>query len=151
MSSPSRHVAESPWFWVLVFTGSGFVFLALMQSRIAKRQAQIEQKYQNRRIAEEYRRTGRINPAQPEDDALPQAPPSDRMLLVAQWPLMCALGAITLLSAVMLVRRQQRFRREDRNSHLLSPPALRSPPPPFLPSNSSGPANSGATSEEPSA
>lgn len=54
MGSPTP-LAESPWFWAMLFCGAGLLGAMLIAPKFARRQAQLEQKYQGRTRAAQAR------------------------------------------------------------------------------------------------
>jgi hypothetical protein len=99
-------MTDSPWFWVLVFSGMALAALLAIGPKYGGRQSEIELQYQAReRIAAE-RAAGnkqtsseRTNEEQGRRDF---ASPGET--LIPLWPLAVLLGAVVFLSAVMLYR-----------------------------------------------
>lgn len=53
--SPSRNLADSPWFWFALFGLMALAALLVVGPKFAKRQSQLERNYQGRRDAWEQR------------------------------------------------------------------------------------------------
>jgi len=51
MHPTARPMADSPWFWVYLFTTAALIALALIGPKFAARQAQIEREFQGRQRA----------------------------------------------------------------------------------------------------
>lgn len=61
-SSPASRLAESPWFWAMLFGLMALFALLVVGPKFAHRQAQLEQNYQGRRDAWEQRVRQQSNP-----------------------------------------------------------------------------------------
>jgi len=118
--TPAGNIADSPLFWICLFSGTALLILALMGPRYAKRQANIEVKYQARqqgaenlieRDAAKQQGQGE-SPPEVHEPQNPQSPDSaedltaeyssTERLIVSLRPLVLVLGAALLVSAAML-------------------------------------------------
>jgi hypothetical protein len=102
-------IAESPWFWVMVFSLMALAALAAISGKYGRRQAAIERQYQARlrlaesRAAEENSaQATRIRGRDAQGDRRPFATPGDT--LISLWPLAVVLVGVAAFAAVMLVR-----------------------------------------------
>ena len=114
-SAPRRPpLSDSPWFWVYLFTTFALIVLMVMLPRVQDRQAQIERNAQGRQRAME-RAAGQT----------PQTPLSTpEKTVIPLTPLFVILGAIWIVSWVMLLRH---FRRRPLPTEAISPPGKPSP------------------------
>jgi hypothetical protein len=96
MNSPASRpsLADSPWFWVYLFTTFALVVLLVMRPQVQERQAQIERKEQGRQRALE--RAAGQSPRTPLS-----TPESTRITLT---PLLAILGLVWIAAAIMVVR-----------------------------------------------
>ncbi len=103
-------VTDSPWFWVLAFSLTGLLALAVIGGKYSRRQANIERNYQAReRVAERVTAEAqavnnsvaapRINDSEAQRE---YASPGNRLIPV--WPLAILLGLVSIAAAVMLYR-----------------------------------------------
>ena len=102
-------LSDTPWFWVLLFAIVGLLALVAMSPKYGRRQANIERQYQAReRVAE--RVTAENNPdASARIDDLdarrPYVTTSEKLIPI--WPLAVLLALVSLVAALMLVRRHR--------------------------------------------
>jgi hypothetical protein len=113
-------VADSPWFWVLIFSLTALAALAAISGKYGRRQANMEVKYQARERIIEERAAGNNRQQQSRTDELAARRPfaSPGNTLVPIWPLAAILVLVALVAYVMLYR--------GRTLHL--PPSNESPP-----------------------
>lgn len=108
--APGR-LADSPWFWSLLFATMALVGIGLIGPKYARRQAQIEGRFLGRERAavERQRRAAGLEPVDLADTATDApAAPSER--IVPTWTLVTVAGLAAAGSAVMLVRERRRGR-----------------------------------------
>jgi len=106
MSSQCPSCTDSPWFWVLIFSGMALGALVSIGPKYGGRQARLERQYQAReRIATERIAQndgggiGKIDERSARRDfASPDA------TLVPLWPLAVVLSVVMIVSLVMLLR-----------------------------------------------
>lgn len=95
-------ITDSPWFWVMLFSLMSIGALLAIGGKYGHRQAGLERQYQAReRVMEGQESAAETNPR-------PYATADDT--LIPLWPLAVALGALSALSVVMLVRSRGRGR-----------------------------------------
>jgi hypothetical protein len=105
-SEPRRSISDSPWFWILIYSGWTFIALALLSAKYGARQSQLERQFQGRVHAEESK-SGSTTAPEKGLDALPDASrnystPENTIIGLA--PLAVIFGGIAFCAAVMLVR-----------------------------------------------
>jgi hypothetical protein len=49
--NPSPPISESPWLWIACFSAMGLVALVAVQTKVARREADIEQRYRARQFS----------------------------------------------------------------------------------------------------
>jgi hypothetical protein len=100
-------ITDSPWFWLLAFSGVALIALVTISGQYGKRQARLERQYQAReRIAE-----GAVGDGATSDPARREYASPDNTL-VPLWPLAIPLVGVAGFAAVML-RRQVRRQRDQ--------------------------------------
>jgi hypothetical protein len=103
---PIARIAESPWFYALIFSMMGLIAIGAIGRKYDTRQATIERQYQAReRVAE--RLTAENNSgstARLEGRPADQAYRTPGGELVQIWPLAVLLGLVAVVSAIMLER-----------------------------------------------
>ena len=106
--NPQSEPTDSPWFWVLLFSLTALLALAVVgfSGRYGKRQSGIERQYQAReRVAEKLAAEnnsadgGRIDG---QESRRPFATPGEQ--LIPLWPLGVLLGLVACFAAAMLYR-----------------------------------------------
>jgi len=95
-------IADSPWFWVLLFSLMGIMAVAAISGQYGKRQARLERQYQARE---------RIRDEAVGDPARPDYSTAEKTL-IPLWPLAVVLGGVAVLATVMLGREHVRRRHE---------------------------------------
>jgi hypothetical protein len=102
-------ITDSPWFWLLAFSGVALIALATISGQYGKRQARLERQYQAReRVADGAVGDGATSDPERREYASPDN------TLVPLWPLAIPLVGVAGFATVML-RRQLR-RQHDRLS-----------------------------------
>ncbi|NDC54142.1 MAG: hypothetical protein EBZ74_07560 [Planctomycetia bacterium] len=98
-------LADSPWFWALVFSLMALVGLGLIAPKFDVRQRQIEGRYLGRQKAaeERARRSAGLEPTDLAEEARERGDMAPRRL-VPLWTLAVAAGAAAAGSGVMLRR-----------------------------------------------
>ena len=123
---PPLRLADSPWFWGLLFSVMALVGIGLIGPKYARRQAQVEGRFLGRQRAEieRQRRAAGLAPVDLAETAAPieEAPPER---IVPLWTLVGVAGVAALGSATMLWRER---RRTGGGERLEDPPAGRRPP-----------------------
>lgn len=100
-------VTDSPWFWLLAFTGVALLALVTISGQYGKRQARLERQYQAReRVADGAVGDGATSDPERREYASPEN------TLVPLWPLAIPLVGVAGFAAVML-RRQVRRQRDQ--------------------------------------
>lgn len=110
MYDPTREVndtrpgpADSPWFWVMVFSAAGLVVLVVAWPKYAQRQARLELQYHASQEVARRRVEGEAAARQPgREGDLP--PPAPNELLVPLWPIGAILVLVLGVSAGMYLR-----------------------------------------------
>jgi hypothetical protein len=98
-------VTESPWFWVLMFSGMALAALLAIGPKYGGRQARLERQYQAReRIAEGSSGNSETLDARTNDQAQRRDLASAEDTLVPLWPLAVILSVVMILAAIMLYR-----------------------------------------------
>lgn len=112
MSADGRPpLAESPWFWALVFALFALAMVIVFDHKYRGRQAQLERQFQSKERREA------VEPGQPVVPIEPYSSPGS--LIIPLWPLVALLVGVAVVSTVILVRRQR---------STAPPPAERQPP-----------------------
>ncbi len=109
--TPPGRLADSPWFWCLLFSVMSLVGIGIIGPKYARRQAQIEGRFLGRERAavERQRRAAGLEPVDLADtaaDAVAAAPER----IVPTWTLVTVAGLAAAGSAVMLARERRRSR-----------------------------------------
>jgi hypothetical protein len=108
MNDPPGRLADSPWFWALMFSVMALVGIGLIGPKYARRQAQIEGRFlgRERAAAERQRRAAGLDPVDLADIASDAAAaPPER--IVPTWTLVTVAGLAAAGSAVMLWRERR--------------------------------------------
>jgi hypothetical protein len=97
---------DSPWFWVLLFSGMALAALLAIGPKYGGRQARLERQYQAReRIAAEQASGNNQAPAERTNEGAGRREfASADQTLIPLWPLAVILSAVVVLSAIMLFR-----------------------------------------------
>src|SRR5436305_8003268 len=90
----ARSPADSPWFWVYLFTPAALIALALIGPKFAARQAQIEREFQGRQ------RAAQGSHGQEPSGTLSSA----ERTLISLRPLFFGLAAITTVAWIVFYR-----------------------------------------------
>jgi len=100
MSSELRSpVTDSPWFWVLMFSGMALAALLAIGPKYGGRQARLERQYQAReRIAERRDANNETARVRTSDQAERRDFASAEETLVPLWPLALLLSVVVILS-----------------------------------------------------
>ena len=79
-------VADSPWFWVMIFCAAGVVFLLVISPQYGKRQRRLEMQYYARQEIErrQVEGTPAVRPQGAEGSA---PPPAAGELIIPLWPI----------------------------------------------------------------
>jgi hypothetical protein len=99
-------VTDSPWFWVLIFSGMALAALLAIGPKYGGRQARLERQYQAReRIAAE-RASGNneVEAARISHQAERRGFASADDTLIPLWPLVVVLSVVIVVAATMLIR-----------------------------------------------
>lgn len=94
-------MTESPWFWVMVFSAAGMMFLLAFSPKYAARQRQLEMQYYAR---EEITRRQVEGATAAPGPARESPPPAPGELIIPLWPLMLLCAAICAVSAARVWR-----------------------------------------------
>jgi hypothetical protein len=95
--------ADSPWFWLLLFSAAGLVFLAVAWPKYVRRQGRLElQYYAGEEITR--RRAEGAPAARDVGQEGSQPPPPAGELIVTLWPIAAILVGMMIVSAFMLRR-----------------------------------------------
>jgi hypothetical protein len=101
MASHAREpLADSPWFWLCLFSGVALAAVAIIGPKYARRQHGIERKFQMREHVAERRAAGDTNA---DDDVF--TPPE--RIVATLGPIAAVLAAVFVSSVVMLIRRRR--------------------------------------------
>ena len=110
-------IADSPWYWVLVFSLMAIAALVVVRAKYDTRQAGIERQYQAReRVAEKLNAENNPQAGMRIDDQAsrhPYSTPDEH--LIPLWPLAVFLGLIAMLAAAMLSRASRAVPGPDNN------------------------------------
>ncbi len=98
LGAPRSPLADSPWFWVYLFTTFALIVLVVMRPRVLERQAQIERKEQGRQRA--------VEQAAGQDPRTPLSTPENTRFGLS--PLILILGGVWIVAAIMVWRRFRR-------------------------------------------
>ncbi len=94
-------LTDSPWFWVLLFSAAGIVFLLAFSPKYAERQRRLEMQYYARQEIARRQVEGTDEARQPgQEGAAP--PPAAGELIIPLWPLLLVFGAMFAFSAARL-------------------------------------------------
>ena len=98
-------VTDSPWFWVLMFSGMALAALLAIGPKYGGRQARLERQYQAReRIAARRVANNQTAAERTSDQAERRDLASAENTLVPLWPLALVLSGIGVFAAIMLIR-----------------------------------------------
>jgi len=108
-SEPPLRLADSPWFWGLLFSVMALVGIGLIGPKYARRQGQVEGRFLGRQRAEieRQRRAAGLDPVDLAEAAADvRDAPQER--IVPLWTLVGVAGAAAAGSATMLWRERRR-------------------------------------------
>ncbi len=111
VSAPS--IADSPWFWMLIFSCMGLAVLATAWPKYVRRQARIELQYHASQEITRRRVQGEAAARVPGDEG-EAVPPAAGELIISLWPIALVLLLAASASAVML-RRSRRALTQPRS------------------------------------
>ncbi len=96
-------LADSPWFWVMIFCAAGTMFLLAAWPQYAKRQRRLEMQYHARQEIARRQVEGTAPAREPgQEGSAP--PPVAGDLIISLWPLVALFAALFAISATMLWR-----------------------------------------------
>ena len=112
--SPTWVATNSPWFWLLMFSGMSLVALQIVDRKYGPRQAQIERQFQGRQYQQRHPRRPAGAETQP-GIAETEAPPAEDQpkfsqaddTLITLWPLR-AMALVAMLAAVIGLQYERR-------------------------------------------
>ena len=117
--SQTRHISDSPWFWMLVYSGWTFIAFGLLTfGKYGQRQSQLERQYQGRVQGAEKDNQGLIVAGSPDANAQlpdvdkPKDPPifsTPGNTIISLTPLTVIFFAIACFAAVMLWRERSKL------------------------------------------
>jgi hypothetical protein len=96
-------IADSPWFWVMLFSAAGVVCLLVILPQYAKRQRRLEMQYCARQEIERRQVEGTAA-ARPHGQEGSAPPPAAGELIIPLWPLLVLFSLMLLVSSAMLWR-----------------------------------------------
>jgi hypothetical protein len=96
-------LAESPWFWAMLFSAFGLALLLSMAPRYNARQRRLEMQYLAHEEMARRRATG-DNIARDAGQEGEAAPPASGELMIPLWPLVTAFALLLGVSGAMLWR-----------------------------------------------
>jgi hypothetical protein len=114
-----RPISDSPWFWMLVYSGWTFVALALLSLKYGSRQSQLERQFQGRMVAAEKDSPGSsashaLETPPPGAEGHATNPPADasqfstaQNTIIALWPLTFIFFGLAVCGGVMLWRERR--------------------------------------------
>ncbi|MCH8923153.1 MAG: hypothetical protein IIA67_08415 [Planctomycetes bacterium] len=105
---------NSPWLWACIFSGMGLFMLVMMNRRIDQRQAQIEEKEHNRKVAREFQASQAAGKTAAEPDAPPATGGEYWQRQISVRPLIIFFACAVAVSAVGFVWEQIRIRQPPR-------------------------------------
>lgn len=118
-ATEAEGLSDSPWFWVTLFGAVALVSLLGIQGKFAQRQARLEQRYQDRLLAQQARTkaaasaTTAETPVEPGYDEAPIEPEGVSMSAARARTSLVSLqivaGAAVLVGLVGLQRRKRRM------------------------------------------
>jgi len=97
-------IAESPWFWLTIFSAVGLLFLIVIGPKYGRRQSQLERQYQARGQVHRDVAEGRPLGELAQDEAVEYSTPQKTLITLT--PLKIAIGIVFVVSAGMLIRRR---------------------------------------------
>ncbi len=100
-----RAWAESPWFWVMIFSAAGVLLLLAFSAKYAARQRRLEMQYYARQEITRRQVEGTAQPAGAEGEAKPPLPGE---LIIPIWPLVSLFTAGGAIAAAMAWRATRR-------------------------------------------
>jgi hypothetical protein len=110
MSNPSpapqlgrRAIADSPWFWVMLFCAAGVIFLLIMSTKYASRQRRLEMQYYARQEIARRQVEGTAAAREAGQEGS-QPPPETGELLIPLGPLVTLFAVFVVISAVLFWR-----------------------------------------------
>ncbi len=96
-------IADSPWFWAMLFSAAGVVCLLVILPQYAKRQRRLEMQYYARQEIERRQVEG-SNAARPQGQEGAAPPPAAGELIIPLWPLLVLFSGMMIVSSAMLWR-----------------------------------------------
>ena len=109
-------IHNSPWLWACIFSAMGLLVLVMMNRRIDRRQAQIEEKDHHRKWAREFQANQAAEKTVAESDAPPESTTSGEywQRRISVRPLVIFFACVVVFSAVGFVWEQIRIRRPQK-------------------------------------
>lgn len=103
-------VIDSPWFWVLLFSGMALAALLAIGPKYGGRQARLERQYQAREriVAERAEKDSQARAERTDDEPERRAFAAAGETLIPLWPLAVILSVAVILAAIMLFRGRRR-------------------------------------------
>lgn len=96
-------LADSPWFWVMLFSGVGVALLLAASPKYAARQHRLEMQYYARETITRRQVEGTSEAREPGQEGS-AAPPAAGELIIPLWPLLIVFTAVFASSATILWR-----------------------------------------------
>ena len=99
-------LTDSPWFWLLVFSGMALAALLAIGPKYGGRQARLERQYQARERIAAQRAVENIDTEseRTNDQAERRDFASPEDTLIPLWPLAVILSVVVVFAAIMLIR-----------------------------------------------
>ena len=104
-TDPHPPLTDSPWFWVLMFSGMALAAVVAIGPKYGGRQARLERQYQVRERMAVERPDGntQVQVDRINNEAERRDLASAENTLVPLWPLVLVLSIVVLFAAIMLV------------------------------------------------
>lgn len=99
-------IADSPWFWAMLFSAAGVVCLLVVLPQYTKRQRRLEMQYYARQEIERRQVEG-TNAARPPGQEGSAPPPAAGELIISLWPLLVLFSLLLIVSSAMLWRNKR--------------------------------------------
>ena len=111
MVAPERPpITDSPWFWVLLFSGMALAALLAIGPKYGGRQARLERQYQAREriVAERAEENSQARAERTNEEPERREFAAADETLIPLWPLAVILSVAVILAAIMLFRGRRR-------------------------------------------
>jgi hypothetical protein len=113
-NSASAAIADSPWFWLLIFSAFAVLALLAVNRKYSLRQGGIETKFQNRETALAWEGQSIDSPEAIQRTRLPRSA-GDRQLAIPLKPLFIVVGTLAALGLIALCLFQLRPSKRNRS------------------------------------